>query len=241
METQDLSSFTGDEGAGPAPESKPDNTSAAEMFGAGEEPKVEQPAAWTAQLPKDMRENAEQFKQISGFKSIGELANAYLKKGGEADFSDAKKVLEKLGFPKEGEKYEWEDSLKDEMKGFAEAARKAMLTKSQAQAMMEGMVQMDGARAQANFTKVKEAAPKLLQDLKQEFGDDAPTWHQNAVKNSNLSKELARTGLSVNPTIARALVLLGREMSEDYTPSGSHSGKTAPKSIYEGATFQYNL
>jgi hypothetical protein len=234
---EDLSAFTGDEGGG-LPESPSDET-AAEQFGAGEEPRVEQAAAWTAQLPKDMRENAEHFKQLAGFKSIGELAKAYLNKGGEADFSDAKKVLEKLGFPKEGEKDEWEDSLQDDMKGFADAARKAMLTKSQAQAMMEGMVQMESVQAQANFTKVKEAAPKVLQALKQEFGDEAPTWHKNAVKNSNLSKELARTGLSVNPTIARALVLLGREMSEDYTPTGSRGGKTSPKSIYEGATFDY--
>jgi hypothetical protein len=246
MDEKDISAFTGlDEGSDTAsvPESNSDNnTEAAELFGGGDETSKNQsgqPAAWTAQLPKNIRDNADLFKQISGFKTVGELAEAYLDKGGGADFSDAKKVLEKLGFPKDGEKYEWEDSLKDGMAGFAEAARKAMLTKDQAKAVMEGMVEMDEARDRAVLAKVKEAAPGILRDLKQEFGDDALLWYKNAVKNTALSKELARTGLSVNPTIARSLVLLGREMSEDYTPSGSRGGRTALKSFYEGANFDY--
>jgi hypothetical protein len=147
--------------------------------------------------------------------------------------------MEKLGTPKDGEPYEWEAGLKDSMKGFADTARKAMLTHDQARLVMEGMVTIDAAKDAATLAKVQEAAPKIAQDLVKEFGDDALQWHKNAVKNSNLSRELARTGLSVHPTIARALVLLGREMSEDYTPARSSSGKSSPQSIYEGATFDY--
>jgi hypothetical protein len=86
---------------------------------------------------------------------------------------------------------------------------------------------------------VKSAAPKVVQDLIKEFGEAASTWHKNALKDRSLSRELARTGLSVNPTIARALVLLGREMTEDYTPSGSRGGTANPASIYDGAVFDY--
>jgi hypothetical protein len=243
---EDLSGFTGEEGAGESavPEPKPDTASslAAEMAGAGaqgEPGKPDVPAAWTAQLPREVRENPDQFKKLTGFKSIGELAKAYLAGGGEADFSDVKKVLEKLGFPKEGEKYDWEEGLKDEMKGFAETARKAMLTKEQAKTVMEGMAALDAAKDAAVLASVKEAAGKVSQDLIKEFGDDALAWHRNAVKDGRLGRELARTGLSVHPTIARALALLGREMAEDYTPSGSRGGTAKPASVYDGAGFEY--
>jgi hypothetical protein len=44
---------------------------------------------------------------------------------------------------------------------------------------------------------------------------------------------------SVHPAIARALVLFGREMLEDYTPSGSRGGTAKPASVYNGAEFEY--
>lgn len=245
----DISAFTGDENVtGEQGQSTAGGTStaadslAAEMAGTeGEsgQTSTDSPPAWTAQLPKDMLSNAEEFKKISGFKTIGELAKAYISGGGEADYSDVKKVLERLGAPKDGEKYEWEDNLKDDMKGFAETARKAKLTKEQAKAVMEGYVLLDETRVQANVAKVKAAVPKIADDLVKEFGEDALEWHRKAVKDSGLNRELARNGLSANPVIARALVLLGREMTEDYTPSGSSGGRSKAKSILDGATFDY--
>jgi hypothetical protein len=242
----DLSSFTGEEGAVQSvPEPNEDRAAAlaAEMAGGGtqgESAKPESPAAWTAQLPREVRESAD-FSRLTAFKSIGELARAYLAGNGGADFSDAKKVMERMGFPRENEKYEWETDLKDEMKSFADTARKAMLTREQARLVMEGMTALDAAKDAATLARVKEGAGKVSRELIQEFGEDALTWHRNAVKDGKLGRELARTGLSVHPTIARALVLLGREMTEDYTPSGSRGGSAKPASIYDGATFDYKL
>jgi hypothetical protein len=247
----DLSAFVGDTDTteSSVPELQGQETStaadtlAADMAGEGHESGSSDPSSsseqeWTKQLPKEIRENAESLKRLSGFKNVSDLVQAYLKSDG-VDFSDVKKVMEKLGAPKEGEKYDWEDNLKDDMKSFSTTARKANLTKEQAKTVMEGYALLDEARVQTNIAKVKAAVPKIASDLKAEFGDDALTWHRNAVKNTGLNGVLAKNGLSANATIARALVLLGREMTEDYTPSGSSGGKSKGKSLLEGATFDY--
>ena len=234
---------TGDTGIHTNTTKAADELAAAMTGGEGQtggEPESQR-AAWTAQLPKELREDAGRFKKLSGFKNIGELADAYLKGGGEADFSDVKKVMERLGAPKDGEKYEWEENLKDEMKGLAEVARKACLTRDQARFVLEGYAAYDEAKAASNLKRVREAAPKIAEGLVKEFGDEALSWHRNAVKSSGLNKALAYAGLSADPTIARALVLLGREMSEDYTPSAGSGGRGRPASVKDGGSFDYKL
>ena len=156
-------------------------------------------AAWTSQLPKEIRGNEEVFSKLAAFKTVGELADAYLAKGeaAEADITDVKGLLEKLGAPKEGEFYEFEKDLKDELSKFGETARGAMLTRDQAAAMLEGY--------------------------------------------KGLNSLLARSGLGADKQLARALVLLGREMSEDYTPGGrSRGAEKPPRRLNEGAQIDFN-
>ena len=81
-----------------------------------------QAAAWTSQLSRELREDGEAFKKLADFKSVNELAEAFVKTGGgaggEIDLSDFKSVMEKLGAPKPDEVYEFEKDLETELSDF---------------------------------------------------------------------------------------------------------------------------
>jgi hypothetical protein len=203
-----------------------------------------QAAAWTNQLSKEFRKS-EAFNKVSNFKTINDLAAAFAEKQGvkDVDFSDAKAVLERLGAPKEGEEYGIEKSLPDGMKDFLKYAREAVLTKTQAAKMAEGYQSIMAARAAENIRTAKEKTPEIARAIVDEFGTEAEIYYKRAVAGNGLNKLLMANGLAANKDLARALVLLGREMSEDSVLTGSAlSGGRAkkPKSIREGATFSYS-
>jgi hypothetical protein len=79
---------------------------------------------------------------------------------------------------------------------------------------------------------VKETAGKLVE----EFGAAASEYYRTALSRNGLGKVLAEAGLKSHPDLARALALLGREMSEDSTVAGRPSGGgSAPVTLAEGA------
>ena len=222
-------------GGNDAPEVK----EASVQGGAGESGST-QAAAWTSQLPREIRGNEEVFSKLAAFKTVGELADAYLAKGeaAEADITDVKGLLEKLGAPKEGEFYEFEKDLKDELSKFGETARGAMLTRDQAAAMLEGYKGIIEARTADFLAKAKAEAPALAKALTEEFG---AAWYRKAVEGNGLNSLLARSGLGADKQLARALVLLGREMSEDCTPGGrSRGAEKPPQRLNEGAQIAFN-
>lgn len=83
---------------------------------------------------------------------------------------------------------------------------------------------------------VKETTGKLID----EFGPAAAEYYKKALSHNGIGALLAQFGLKSHPDIGRALVLLGREMSEEYTPSGKAAGGRAkPVTLAEGARLYY--
>jgi hypothetical protein len=79
---------------------------------------------------------------------------------------------------------------------------------------------------------VKETTEKLVG----EFGPEAAAYYKKALGHKDLGAVLAEAGLKSHPEIGRALVLLGREMSEDSTVPGRRAGSGhEPVTLAEGA------
>jgi hypothetical protein len=69
-----------------------------------------------------------------------------------------------------------------------------------------------------------EAVKATTAKLVEEFGPAAAEYYKKALSHNNLGAVLAKAGLKAHPDISRALVLLGRETSESYTPEGKSYG-----------------
>jgi hypothetical protein len=201
-----------------------------------------QSAPWMSQLSKELRDDAELTPKLSGFKTISDLARAYLNGGGEAADGniDFDSVMKKLGAPGDGESYDFEESLEKDLAPFAGYAKKARLTPGQAEGVLNGLRELTRAREEGFLKAAKEAAPEVSKALVDEFGSDAGAYYRKAAVDTKLNTLLARSGLGANKDIARALVLLGREMSEDYTSAKSNAGGgKKPVSVKDGAMFSY--
>jgi hypothetical protein len=200
-----------------------------------------QAAAWTNQLSKELRENNEAFGKVSNFRTVSELAEAYIKGAGEKfDISDPRKAFEALGAPKEGEPYGIEEKLEAGLKNFVRYARAANLTREQAARMAEGYRALTAENAEARLAEAREAAAGITRDLVEEFGPEAAEYYRKATARGGLQGAIAAAGLYGNRDLARALVLLGRETSEGSTPSGGSGREKKSRSIKEGATFSYS-
>jgi hypothetical protein len=192
-------------------------------------------------LSKELRENKEAFEKVSNFKTVGDLAQAYIKSAGEAvDVKNPRRALEALGRPKEGESYGIEDKLEGVMKNFVKYAAGADLTREQAVKMAEGYRGLMAEESAARLAEARKAAPEIARGLVDEFGSEAAEYYKKAVSRNNLRSAIVESGLYGNKDIARALVLLGRETSEDHTPSGGSGREKKLRSIREGATFSYS-
>jgi hypothetical protein len=199
-----------------------------------------QAAAWTNQLPKEFRESAE-FGRIAGFKTVGELAQAFAKGAAErVDLTDFKAVMRKLGAPGEGEAYGVEDKLGEDMKDFVKYAREASLTKEQAAKMADGYRDFVKAQVERNLMQTREKAREIAKSLADEFGEASAEYYRRAIERTGLNKKLAESGLGANRDMARALCLLGREMSEDTSVSGRPRSDKKPLSVREGAMLSYS-
>jgi hypothetical protein len=156
-------------------------------------------AAWTSQLSKEFKGNHEALKALSRFKTVSELAEAFIKNeppqtktAGGADFEAA----------------------------LAEAAEKAPAA------------QAPQAPAWQDAELVKKTTAKLVE----EFGTAAAEYYRKALSHNQLGAALDKAGLKAHPDLGRALVLLGREMSEDYTPAGkTTTAGGRPVTLAEGA------
>ena len=168
-------------------------------------------AAWTSQLSRELRDNPETLKAISGYKTINELVEAFVKNRGAS---------QKQGASAEGGGEgagEAEDAFGRALSEAAEAAGEA--------APHESPAWLDQAA-------VKETVTKLVG----EFGPAAADYYRKALGCNGLGKVLEGAGLKSHPDIGRALVLLGKEMSETYTPAGKPpAGGHAPLTLAEGA------
>jgi hypothetical protein len=201
------------------------------------------PAAWTSQLSKEIRDNAEVFGKVKDFKSISELANAYLTAGKPLSNDE---LLEQLGMPRPDEPYGIEDKVAD-LDGFLDAIRGAKLTKGQAAALADKYRELVGAATNraletrvAGFeTAVKENSVALTE----EFGAEALNWWRKGVGlEKDLRATIAKAGLGGSKALMRALVLLGRETSEESTGgSNGRSGKSSARTWADGGGFGFSF
>jgi hypothetical protein len=197
-------------------------------------------AAWTSQLSKELREG-EAFEKIAGFKNISELVKAFLEKGASgAGGEDFGAVMEKFGAPKEGEAYGFEGELDGDLKDFLQKAKGAKLAPQQAKAVVDGYRELVTKRTESFMQQAVEKAPEISKALVDEFGAEAAAYYRKAVEASKLNVRLAQAGLGADKNLARALTLLGREMSEDWTPAAGGRPGQKPQSVREGATFNYS-
>ena len=199
-----------------------------------------QPAAWTNQLSRDFRDNMDAFGKVSGFNSITELANAYLAANG-AEIDD-ETLFKRLGIPAPDEPYGIEDQLDESMKDFLQHARDANLSKGQAAKLAAAYKTMIENAVKSVPEEVKKAVEANAKGLVDEFGADARNWwNKAAASEKGLQQAFAKAGLGKSKTLMRALTLLGREMSEESTPSGSEHGSAAPKTWSEGGGFNFEF
>ena len=219
-----------------------------------EAPKVEAPA-WHSQLPKEMRENAELTGRISGFKTIADLANAYIKADDdgmnalhvptkESSDEEVKAFFTKLGVPDSPNDYNLSDydvdaeAIKRDKELFMAAAHKSALTKRQAQNLWMHEVAMFKAvsqlRAEAD-TKIKEAfEPSYNKLLEAEYPEE--TARKKAIKEElavitkwtqeqGIGKALTESGIVYNAEVMHKLA----QYIKSNSPEGLVQGKKAPE------------
>lgn len=82
-----------------------------------------------------------------------------------------------------------------------------------------------------------EAVRKTSEKLVAEFGTSAPEYYRKALRHNGLGDVLAKAGLKSHPDLGRALVLLGRAMTEEQTLPGTAApaGKAGAVTLAEGA------
>jgi hypothetical protein len=106
--------------------------------------------------------------------------------------------------------------------------------------MAEGYRALTAENTRYRLAEANKALPEITRALVEEFGSAAAEYYKKAVSRDGLREAIAAAGLYGSKDLARALVLLGRETSEDFTPSGGRGHEKKPKSIKEGATFSYS-
>ena len=171
------------------PQAEPESTPAEKA----EETKPEAPA-WLSQLPKEMRENKDVADRISGYKTIADLANAFIKADDDGKTAlhvptkdstpeQVKDFFKKWGVPETPGDYNLSDydidpeSIKKSKELFMAAAHKSALTKRQAENMWMSEVAMYKAvsqlRAEAD-QKVKDAfEPQYSKLLEAEYPEES--------------------------------------------------------------------
>ncbi|GMO28523.1 MAG: hypothetical protein Ta2B_09250 [Termitinemataceae bacterium] len=195
--------------------------------------------AWTNQLSKELRDDAS-FSKLANFKKLDELALAYLK-GGGSELS-TEELLNKLGVPKPDEPYGIEDKLGEEMQDFLKAARETNLSKKQAEKLAETYQTMMQNYLQKQVDGVQKAVTENSKELVDEFGAEATSWWKKAASaEKGLKEAIAKAGLGSSKALMRALVLLGRETSEESTPDGGRHGSGAAKTWAEGGGFKISV
>ena len=171
------------------PQAEPESTPAEKS----EETKPEAPA-WLSQLPKEMRENKDVADRISGYKTIADLANAFIKADDdgktalhvptkESTPEQVKEFFKKWGVPETPGDYNLSDydidpeTIKKSKLIFAQAAHKSALTKRQAENMWMSEVAMYKAVSQLREEadqKVKDAfEPQYSKLLEAEYPEES--------------------------------------------------------------------
>jgi hypothetical protein len=210
--------------------------------GQKENPKQEQSGdgsnfpAWMSQVTKELYADKESAARLSGFKTVSDMAKAYL----EAQT----KAGEQSDVPKEADGY----SFAKEDPRMAGSFFNAKLTAAQADSLYKAnLAAMDDARKamQASLAKDYQETDVLLQKEYGDKYDEAMILMKKGMginpangELSPLALLLVEAGLAGKPEICRAFIELGRSKSESSTASGS-STAGGPQSVMDGKGLHY--
>lgn len=235
-----------------APEAQPgDNGDKAEGNSGNQDAGTQAPA-WTQQLPKELRDNADFMKQMVKFNTIGDLGRSYseleskigktiIQPGEDASEEDIAAFYSKLGKPDNVEGY---GLTEEKHKAFIEAAYKNNLTVKQAQALyadLEATANNAINQAKANLQAQAKATTEAL---KQEYGNHYNAKIQMLQRGVNeyggkaLGEKLQATGLIADPDVVRMFIKLGEQASEAGTVTKTNND-TGYQSIAEGGHLSF--
>jgi hypothetical protein len=234
---------------GKAPEPKP----AAREAGEGNGTDAARPAAWTSQLPEELRGNPQAIARFAKFQKLGDMASSYLELEGKlgkaalipdrnAPAAERAAFWKRLGKPETKDGY---TIAKQENGGvFLEAAHAANLTDEQATAVFEHIKQLGETQISAIREKQARQYAETETALKREFGDKYPEKVELLKRGLKLAGEdvgpvLNSAGIAGHPGIVRAFITLGELTAESTSPRSRGGGPGGPRSIKDGAKFAF--
>lgn len=217
------------------------------------EPEQPELPKWTAQLPEDMRKDAELLKQLGKFEKLGDLAKSYselekklgtsLTKPAEgASPEEVESFYQKLGKPSTADGYTMKG---EEAKEFRELAFNNNLTAEQAESLYKAITAKAQTVMQSQKAKLAEAAANMETALKKEYGNqygEKVKMLKKAVSQNGgnaLGNKLKASGLLFDPVMVKLLISYGEMTSEAGTFSKGNSAGEAYKSIADGGTMKF--
>lgn len=241
----------GDTGNEPAPEAKNktgDNGNGAKDGNAdgGSVP------AWTSQLPKEMRENADLMKTLGKFPKLENIAKSYselesklgkslVMPGEGASEEEVNTFWQKLGKPESAEKYSIEG---EQAKGFREIAFKNNLTDSQAKAIYNEIEETGKRYAAEQMEKFTQQTKETNKVLLSEYGKDFPAKMEMLKRGiaanggQELYNKLRDSGLIADLNIVKLFINVGEKNAEAGTQNKS-AKNGGYKSIRDGGTLSF--
>jgi hypothetical protein len=251
-EDQLASAFTGGAGAAgaqPAAEPKDGDKAAGETQPDG----GIKLAAWTEQLPPEIRGNPDTAAKLAKFAKVGDMAKAFLElegraasggvPGKDAAAEEVAAFWEKAGRPKTADGYAFAKDAEHAGAEFAAAAFGANLTAAQADAMFGALnglaAQRLQASAQARQRQMKETAAALAAEYGSNYQEKMELLKRGiTAAGPNVAAILEQAGLAGNPEIVKAFIAFGEMTAESGAPRGRGSGEPL-KSVMEGGTFEF--
>jgi hypothetical protein len=210
-------------------------------------------AAWTEQLPPEMRNNADTAAKLAKFNKVGDMAKAFLElegkaasggmPGKDASPEEAASFWEKAGRPKTADGYAFAGDKENEGSAFAQAAFSANLTAAQAEALFKNLNEF-GAKKLEVFereknSRIKETAAALAAEFGSKYQQKMEFLKRGlAAAGPNVGNLIGQAGLAGNPEIVKAFIAFGEMTAESGASRGGAAGDPM-KSIMEGGTFEY--
>jgi len=220
--------------------------------GKPQEPDNQKPEnpAWTSQLPKETRENADIMKRISGHKNIVDLVNALIASEDagkdalhvptkDSKPEEVKEFFKKLGVPEKASDYALSDydldteSIKKTKEIFMEAAHRSALSKRQAEnmwmsqvALYKAVVQINEAEAEKQKAAFEPAYSKLLEAEYPEATERDKAMKSEMALITKFSQELgigkalADSGLANNAEVMHKLAGYVKSHTPDFIQGG---------------------
>ncbi len=210
-------------------------------------------AEWVQQLPEEMRSSPENTKRFAQYKSVEDMAKAYLDldsrlassltvPGKDASAEEVSAFWEKAGRPKTSDGYSVVKTAGKDALPFGDMALKANLTDTQAAEVFNHLKTLGEQQIRETSTKQKAMLADTEAKLKAEYGAKfsekiAFLKRGLGAAGQGAARALFDAGISGHPDVVRMMIAFGEMTSESGSVSGGQGSK--PLSIMEGGTFEY--